>query len=188
MNKLNVFKLNSDYLLKVLTLFFVFNLLSCSVFAATTCKYLIPNSYNGWVRIYTGIKNTAATPISDNKLIYTFEVAADGKLITSTSTAFDSGMEFYYYNDKEIIRIPLSDSDEKSLIHGYKRGSYSTSCVFAEDKADNDCQRLEYSYHRFYVGTYEQYQEENKKIKDRFEFLKKNLYADLKEYIQPLQP
>lgn len=190
MNKLNEFKLNSDYLLKVLTLFFVFNLLSCSVFAATTCKYLIPKNYNGWVRIYTGIEGAEKIPISADGLIYTFKVPADGKLITSTPFNSDAYIEFYFDDGKQPVRIQGFADERKNLIHDSGSGSYDIPCVFVDEKVDNNCKGLKYSYTMFYVGTFEQYGEEMKRIKrlPRFDYLDKFLHEDLKGYVQSLKP
>lgn len=185
---LNLIERYLKYMLKGLAFVLVINLLCCSVFATKTCKYLIPKNYNGWVRIYTGIEGAEKIPISDDGLTYTFKVAADGRLITSTSTAFGARIEFYRYDGKELVKIESSENEEKSLVHDYSNGSYDIPCVFVNEKADDNCKGLKYHYKMFYVGTYQQYQEENKKTKDYFEFLTKTLYEDLKGYVQPLEP
>ncbi len=186
--KVNLTKRHLNYLPKALAFVFIVNLLSCSVFATKTCKYLIPKNYNGWVRVYTGIEGAEKIPISADGLIYTFKVPADGKLITSTPFNSDAYIEFYFDDGKQPVRIQGFADERKNLIHDSGSGSYDIPCVFVDEKVDNNCKGLKYSYTMFYVGTFEQYQEEDKKIKHYFEFLKKNIYKDLKGYVQPLEP
>lgn len=186
---LNVFRLKSDHLLKALAFVFVVNLLSCSVFATKTCKYLIPKSYTGWVRVYTGIEGAEKIPISDDGLIYTFKVAADGKLITSTSADSEAYIEFYFYDSNGITRIQRTN-EKDDIIHAYRSVAYQIPCVFINEKADDSCEGIKYNYEIFYVGTFNQHEEEMKRISrlPRFEYLDKFLYEDLKGYVELLKP
>ena len=158
---------------------FIFTLFtsSCSAFQTKTSKYIIPQDYVGWVRIYYGIKDAPALPVSDYGLTYIHKIQSDGKLITSTIKDFDSHSTFYFYDagqEKEII-------NSSKAAHGLESGSYDTPCIVTNEQNDADCQASKISYVMFYVGTDAQYQEAKNKQGSYLEFLKVILSKDLKQ-------
>lgn len=164
-------------LLTVFIVILAFNTTSCFALQNKTSKYLIPKDYVGWVRIYYGIKDAPALPISDDGLTYTHKIQRDGKLITSTIKDFDSRSIFYFYDnaqEKEIF-------NSSSVAHGLESGSYDIPCIVTKELDDAGCKGSKTSYVMFYVGTDIQYQEAKSKQGSYLEFLKTTLSTDLKQ-------
>lgn len=127
-------------------------------------RYLIPDGYVGWVRVYFNVEGEPALPIEDGH--YLFRIPASGVLKTSSAPEFGVGPdEYFYYSDD--VRRPLKTSfyGEGGMIWGGHDGS-SVTGTMGENSQDIPEERKN-RYGGFFVGTEEIYTNFGLKNKDK---------------------
>ncbi len=127
-------------------------------------RYLIPDGYVGWVKVYFNLKDEPALPIEDGHYLYKFP--ASGVIKTSSAPEFgEASDEHFYYSDE--TRRPLKTTlyGEGGMIWGDYDGSAATASM-GENTADIPEER-QARYSGVFVGTEDQYTKYGLKNKDK---------------------
>jgi len=130
----------------------MFCLLSIFLLALPSCeqrrrpvRYLIPESYAGWVEIDFGIVAAPALPIEDG--FYVVKFPPSGRLYTSSDIEVGWAKDrYYYYTDSNLHEIPETSWGGGGLIWGGTVGSQQ------DDKGQTCCVT-----EALFVGTEEQF-------------------------------
>jgi hypothetical protein len=112
-----------------------------------SARFLIPESYVGWVRVEFQSSGAPLVPVEHGE--YVFQIPPSGLLKTSSSEQYGWAKDRYLYDSKNgIRRLPDSGRDQ-SLIWGKLNGQESTS-------------QGSRTYEEFFVGTEQQFKEQIK--------------------------
>lgn len=122
-------------------------------------RYLVPQGYTGWVRIYFDIEGAPAAERQGDAIIY--RVPANGRLLTSTPNDESNGsdMRFFYYDGQNETEIDGRTKGNVELVHGFvtaKKGTF-TSIPTSETTGILEPGPMTH-YDQFFVGTREQYE------------------------------
>lgn len=111
-------------------------------------RFLIPDSYTGWVRIEFEVKD--APPLPTDRGEYVLQIPPSGVLRTSSREQYGWANDryYYYYSSPQAMR-PLADSGPTQLIWGKLNGE--------EAGASGDRK-----YEEFFVGTLQQFKDRSK--------------------------
>ncbi len=117
-------------------------------------RYLIPDGYVGWVKVYFNVKDAPALPIEDG--YYLFKFPASGILRTSSVPEFGvASDEYYYYSDNTRHRLKTSFYGEGGMIWGGYDGSSGTASM--GESTENIPEEKKARYKGFFVGTEDVY-------------------------------
>jgi hypothetical protein len=111
-------------------------------------RYLIPEGYVGWVKVYFNVKDAAPVELEDGRHLFKFP--STGKLETSSNNEYGVGPvdEFFYYSDKSRRQLQIARSDGSGMIWNVHNGQ----------KLDSHNRVVE-TYEGFFVGTEQDYRE-----------------------------
>jgi len=107
-------------------------------------RFLIPEGYEGWVRIEFEVHGAPPLPLEDGE--YVLKVPADGVLRTSSAEQYGWAKDHYYYYSAQGVSS-LPDSGPAALIWGKINGEESG--VAGKRK-----------YEAFFVGTARQFRDQ----------------------------
>lgn len=107
-------------------------------------RFLIPESYTGWVRIEFEIPGASPLPVEAGQTV--LKIPPDGLLRTSSPEQFGWAKDYYYFYSNSGLRL-LPDSGAGRLIWGKINGE--TAGVPGKR-----------TYEEFFVGTEQQYMQQ----------------------------
>ena len=107
-------------------------------------RFLIPESYTGWVRIEFEIPGASPLPVEAGQTV--LKIPPDGLLKTSSPEQFGWAKDYYYFYSNSRLRL-LPDSGAGRLIWGKING----------ETAGASGKR---TYEEFFVGTEQQYMQQ----------------------------
>lgn len=109
-------------------------------------RFLIPESYTGWVRIDFEIEGTSSLPVKDGQT--EVKIPTSGKLTTSSPEQFGIEKDRYFFYSGDTLK-PVPKSGAGRLIWGKLNGE--------EQGASG-----KRTYEEFFVGTEQQYMDQAK--------------------------
>ena len=110
-----------------------------------SCRYLIPDSYVGWVRIDFEVEGAPLAPIQNDQ--YVFRFGCDGSIRTSYPIEEGSAHDQYFYYSTAGL-TPLQ-------VTGFGRGGMIWQPEVNRERADGKPDAVS---QYFFVGTEQQYQ------------------------------
>lgn len=134
---------NNRYLVGILLLMFLMcsNLIACQK-PRRPSRYLIPQGYVGWVKVYFKVKDAQPLPIEDGH--YLLKFLTTGKIETSSEIEYGvtPADDYYYYSGDTRHPLQLAGSDGSGMIWAEYNG----------ERFDSNNQLIE-TYEGFFVGT-----------------------------------
>ena len=118
-------------------------------------RYLIPDGYVGWVKVFRKVKD--APPIAIEKGFNLYKFPPSG--ILKTSSDIDEGWatdEYFYYTDDTLKPLSTSGWGEGGMIWGGYVGR-KESAMMGESSTDQIPEENKTYYMGFFVGTEEQF-------------------------------
>jgi hypothetical protein len=116
-------------------------------------RYLIPDGYIGWVKVYFKVKDAPALPIEDG--FYLFKFPASGVLTTSSEMEYGWGHdEYFYYSGETRHKLPATGWDGGGMIWAEHNGQTTSS------------RNEESSYQGFFIGTEAEYKDYGRYVAD----------------------
>jgi hypothetical protein len=118
-------------------------------------RFLIPNGYVGWVKIYFEIPNAPALPLEDGH--YLFNIPSTGVL--KTSSKLEEGVasdEFFYVSGTQRTKLVETGWGEGGMIHAGYAGS-----------GGDDVDGVPAIYQGFFVGPEEQLKKYGFEMKEK---------------------
>ena len=156
-------------ILKTFIAFLLFIVLGAASFTDNCAKqrrpnrYLIPDGYVGWVKVYFNVKEAPPLPIEDGH--YLFKFPASGTLETSSAPEFGEATDEYHYyseNNRRLLTNTLYGGN--GMIWGGYDGSATTASM-GENTGDMP-EENQVRYSGFFVGTEPEYTKYGLKNKD----------------------
>ncbi|HEX5708275.1 MAG TPA: hypothetical protein VFX96_13310 [Pyrinomonadaceae bacterium] len=127
-------------------------------------RYLIPDGFVGWVKIYYKVKDAPPLPFEDGA--YLFKIPASGVLKTSSSMEYGwASDEYFYYSDD--ARRPLKETGwgEGGMIWAGHNGSRETAQM--GQSTDEIPEENKTYYSGFFVGTEAEYKDYGRWVDDQ---------------------
>lgn len=110
-------------------------------------KFIVPTGYHGWIEVV--FDQPEYPPLERERRQIIVEVPANGMLKTSSSNKSGSVELYYMDSNEKLVPFPIN----VMMIHGL--GTSSSGMLKADGSVELTPEKL-----RFYVGTIDQWQEE----------------------------
>lgn len=117
-------------------------------------RFIVPDGYVGWVKVYYNVKDAPALPLEEG--YYLLKFPDSGILKTSSAPEYgEASDEYYYYSDNTRRPLKTSFYGEGGMIWGGYDGSSGTASMGEHTKDISEERKS--TYRAFFVGTEEVY-------------------------------
>ena len=128
---------------------------ACQEKQRRSCRYLVPEGFVGWVKVYYKVEGAPALPLEDGR--YLFKFPASGVLKTSSDIEYGWAQDQYFSYSEE-VRQPLANTGwgEGGMIWADYNGS-SATLPMGTSSSDEAAKKVTTFYGGFFVGTEAEY-------------------------------